>query len=86
MTDSTGAASDRPGSERPADTAAALPLDTGFLIVPRTLPADELRAGLSPAGRSALETFLIESAELTVPTQPVDSARAVGSADPSSGS
>ena len=47
---------------------------------------DELRAGLSPAGRSALETFLIELAELTVPTQPVDSARAVGSADPSSGS
>lgn len=47
---------------------------------------DELRAGLSPAGRSALETFLIESAELIVPTQPVDSARAVGSADPSSGS
>lgn len=42
MTDSTGTAPDQPGSERPTDTAAALPLDTGVLIVPRALPADEL--------------------------------------------
>ena len=42
MTDSTGTAPDQPGSERPTDTAAALPLDTGVLIVPRALPTDEL--------------------------------------------
>ncbi|WP_315501244.1 hypothetical protein [Actinomyces radicidentis] len=42
MTDSTGTSAGRPGAQRPADTAAALPLDTGVLIVPRTLPADEL--------------------------------------------
>lgn len=43
MTDTTGTAAGRPvPGSAPADAAAALPLDTGVLIVPRALPTDEL--------------------------------------------